>query len=130
VGGQRHAPAAVPPGKTRYPLYRRLGGPHGRYVQVRKISPHIVIRIPDRPASSESQHQLSYPGPHCHNDQTMDHLLFHCEKTSTQREILKHQINEERNWTEIKQELISKHKKVFCEFIDTIDFELLIQNEQ
>ena len=29
VGGQRHAPAALPPGKTRYPLYRRLGGLHG-----------------------------------------------------------------------------------------------------
>jgi len=29
VGGQRHAPAALPPGKTRYPLYRRLGGPQG-----------------------------------------------------------------------------------------------------
>jgi hypothetical protein len=24
-GGQRHAPATLPPGKTRYPLYRRLG---------------------------------------------------------------------------------------------------------
>jgi hypothetical protein len=30
VGGQRHAPAALPPGMTRYPLYRRLGGPQGR----------------------------------------------------------------------------------------------------
>ena len=39
VGGQRHAPAALPPGKTRHPLYRRLGGPQGRYGQVRKISP-------------------------------------------------------------------------------------------
>ena len=28
VGG-RHAPAALPPGKTRYPLYRRFGGPQG-----------------------------------------------------------------------------------------------------
>jgi hypothetical protein len=27
VGGQRHAPAALPPGMTRYPLYRRPGGP-------------------------------------------------------------------------------------------------------
>jgi len=26
-------------GNTRYPLYRRLGGPHGRSGQVRKISP-------------------------------------------------------------------------------------------
>ena len=39
VGGQRHAPAALPPGKTRYPFYRRLGGPQGRSGQVRKISP-------------------------------------------------------------------------------------------
>jgi len=37
LGGQRHAPAALPPGKTRYPLYRRLGGPQGRSEQVRKI---------------------------------------------------------------------------------------------
>jgi len=65
-----------------------------------------------------------------HNDQTMDHLLFHCEKNSTQREVLKHQINQQRNWMEIKQELVSKHKKVFCEFIESIDFELLLQNEQ
>ena len=26
-------------GKTRYPLYRRMGGPQGRSGQVRKISP-------------------------------------------------------------------------------------------
>jgi hypothetical protein len=39
VGGQRHAPAALPPGKTRYPLNRRLGGPQGRSGRVRKISP-------------------------------------------------------------------------------------------
>jgi len=65
-----------------------------------------------------------------HNHQTMDHLLFHFEKRSSQREVLKHQINQERNWMEIKQELISKYKKVFCEFIDSIDFERLLQNEQ
>ena len=39
VGGQRHAPAALPAGKTRYPLYRRLGGLQGRCGRVRKISP-------------------------------------------------------------------------------------------
>jgi len=63
-------------------------------------------------------------------DKAKIHAHKYCTKTSTQREILKHQINQERNWIEIKQELISKHKKVFCEFIDSIDFELLIQNEQ
>jgi len=30
---------SVPPGKTRYPLYRRLGGPQGRSGQVWKITP-------------------------------------------------------------------------------------------
>jgi len=29
---------SLPPGKTRYPFYRRLGGPQGRSEQVRKIS--------------------------------------------------------------------------------------------
>jgi len=38
VGDQRHAPSALPPGKTRYPLYRRLGGPQSRSGRVRKIS--------------------------------------------------------------------------------------------
>jgi hypothetical protein len=29
---------SLPPGKTRYPLYMRLGGPQGRFGQVRKVS--------------------------------------------------------------------------------------------
>jgi hypothetical protein len=41
VGGQRHAPTALTPGKTRYPLFRRLGGPQGRTGRVLKKSrPH------------------------------------------------------------------------------------------
>ena len=38
VGGQRHAPASLPSGKTLYPLYRRVGGPQSRSGQVWKIS--------------------------------------------------------------------------------------------
>jgi len=41
VGGQRQAPAALPRGKTRYPLYKRLGGPQGWFGRVRKISPPL-----------------------------------------------------------------------------------------
>ena len=67
VGGQHHAPAALPPGKTRYPLYRRLGRPQGRSGRVRKISPLTGIRSPDRPARSESLYRLSYPGPRTQN---------------------------------------------------------------
>jgi hypothetical protein len=39
VGGQRHAPATLSPGMTRYPLYRRLCGPQEGPGQVREISP-------------------------------------------------------------------------------------------
>jgi hypothetical protein len=39
VGGQRHAPAALPPEMNRYPLYRRLGGSQGCSGRMRKISP-------------------------------------------------------------------------------------------
>jgi hypothetical protein len=35
--GQHHAAAALPLGKTRYPLYRRLGGPQGRSGRLRKV---------------------------------------------------------------------------------------------
>jgi len=39
VGGQRHAPAVLPPGKAQYPLYKRIGGSQGRSGRVRKFSP-------------------------------------------------------------------------------------------
>jgi len=54
VGVQRHDPAVLPPEKTGYPLYRGMGGPHGRSGRVRKISPPTRIRSPDCPASIES----------------------------------------------------------------------------
>ena len=57
VGGQRHAPAALPPRKNRYSLYRRLGRLQGRSGRVRKFSPSpefdpqtiqpVVIRYTD-----------------------------------------------------------------------------------
>ena len=43
---------SLPPGKTRYPLYRRLRGSQGRSGQVQKISPPTGIRSPDRPVRS------------------------------------------------------------------------------
>jgi hypothetical protein len=39
VGGKRQVPGALPPGKTRYQLYRNLGGSEGRSGRLWKISP-------------------------------------------------------------------------------------------
>jgi hypothetical protein len=48
-----------PPGKTRYPLYRRLGGPQGRSGRAENLAP-TGIRSPDRPVRSQSLYRLSY----------------------------------------------------------------------
>ena len=63
MGGQRHAPADLPPGKRLGTHCMRLGGPQSRAGRVRNISPHTGIRSPDRPARSESLYRLSYRGP-------------------------------------------------------------------
>jgi hypothetical protein len=57
VGDQRHAPANLAPGETRYPLYRRLGGPQGRSGRVRKVSP------PPGLDPRTFQPVASHPGP-------------------------------------------------------------------
>ena len=62
VGCQHHAPAALLPGLTRYPLYRRLGGPQGLVWTGTENLVHTEIRSPDRPARSQSLYRLSYPG--------------------------------------------------------------------
>jgi hypothetical protein len=43
MGGQSHALASLPAGKTRYPLYRRLAGSQGPCGRLRKISPMPVL---------------------------------------------------------------------------------------
>jgi len=50
----------LPPGKTRYPFYRRLGGPPGPVWTGGKSRPHRDS-VPDRPVRSQSLYRLSYP---------------------------------------------------------------------
>jgi hypothetical protein len=59
VGGQRHAPAALLPGKTRY---RRPGGPKGRSGRVRKISPTTGIRSRNVQPVASSYTDYAIPG--------------------------------------------------------------------
>jgi hypothetical protein len=65
VGGQRHAPAALPPGKTRHPLYSRLGGPQSRSGRAENLS-LTGLRSLDLPGRSESLYRLIYPGSPLH----------------------------------------------------------------
>ena len=56
---------SLPSGKTRYPLYRRLGGPQGRSGEVRENLGPTGIRSPDRPARSQSLCWLRYSAYRC-----------------------------------------------------------------
>jgi hypothetical protein len=61
-GGQHHVPAVLSPEKTRYPLYRRLGGaPRPVWSGAQNLA-LTGIRFPDPTAHSESLNRLSYPG--------------------------------------------------------------------
>jgi len=82
VGGQRHAPAALPPGKTPYPLQRRVGGPQGRSGEVWKIP------LPPGfdPRNVQSLYRLRYAGP-----QYMD--IGHVYLLCTEQNITKITVN-------------------------------------
>jgi len=63
VGGQRHAPAALPPRKTRHPLCRRLGGPQGPiWTGVENLAPVGFDARTVQPVV-QSLYRLNYPGP-------------------------------------------------------------------
>jgi hypothetical protein len=79
VGGQHHDPAALPPGKNWYPLYRRLGGPQDRSGWVWIITPPPGFDPTDHPACSQSV-QLSYLA---HDIATKLLLKHHCKFIGT-----------------------------------------------
>ena len=63
VGSERHAPAALPPGKI--PVIHCTGGwvgPRTELDKYRKSRPHRGVRTPDRRARSKSLYRLRYPG--------------------------------------------------------------------
>jgi len=62
-GGERSVSRlglTLTPGKTRYPLYRRLGAPQGRSGQVRKISPSPGFDPRTVQPVAQSLYRLSY----------------------------------------------------------------------
>jgi len=58
-------------------------------------------------------------------DQTVHHLLYHCKLLDKQRGTLKENIIHPGHWPISKQELITKFRKPFITFIESIDFDLL-----
>ena len=85
VGGQCHALALLPPGKTQYLLYSRLGGIQARLDGCGKFVP-TGIRSPDRAACSKSLYWLHYPRLQCTDTRklnTTEFMLYSAEMNST-----------------------------------------------
>jgi len=57
----------------------------------------------------------------------MDNILFQCVETRKQRDLIKLQLRTQKKWPANKLELITKHRKVFSEYIESIDLESLQQ---
>ena len=63
VGGQRHASAALPPGKDPASIVQKARWTPGPiWTGAENLAP-TGIQSPDRPARSESLYRLRYPGP-------------------------------------------------------------------
>jgi hypothetical protein len=58
VGGQRHAQAALPPGKIRYPLYRTLSGAQGRSTTLSKFITFSFTTRSDRSKHRYRTHNI------------------------------------------------------------------------
>ena len=66
------------------------------------------------------------PDPICPcggGDQTVDHLLLSCPRYNIQRQILrKSVINKGGTWPPDRRDLVGKHQKDFCKYVNIIDF--------
>jgi hypothetical protein len=78
VGGQRHASAALPPGKKTVPIVQEAGWAPGPVWTGAENLAYTGIRSPDRPARSESLYRMSYPGQRYN---FLRHKISYCRHT-------------------------------------------------
>jgi len=69
--------------------------------------------------------------PAKHGIQTVDHLVFQCERLENDRDILKNIVLKKGNWPLSKSELNNRNFKQFIRYINSMDFEKINRsNEQ
>jgi len=65
----------LPPGKTRYPLYRRLGGPQDRSGRAENLVPTEIRSRTVQPVA-QSLYRLSYPAQNNNNNDKAEILKY------------------------------------------------------
>ena len=59
----------------------------------------------------------------------MDHILFQCVETRKQKDLIKLHLRTKKKQAANKVEHITKHRKVFSDYIESIDFDSLQQQK-
>jgi len=61
--------------------------------------------------------------PCANGNQTVDHVMYQCNKLNSEREALIGYISKEDNWPVEKNVLVTKYLKEFTKFRDSIDYD-------
>jgi len=98
---------SLPAGKTRYPLYRRLGGPQGRSGQMRKISP-----------------------PPEFDPRTVHVLQYDVEYDSSLRHYARYVMKRVMNWQELRNQTQCEDTRNWRNFRKSIRTKSMLQEEE
>jgi hypothetical protein len=93
------------------------------------LTPNFTAMITAHGKTRSYLHQfriIDSPECPCSNgNQTVDHLLYDCNKVNNEREKLIAHISTEDNWPIRKSELVKKYLKQVIHFTNSIDYEKL-----
>jgi hypothetical protein len=91
------------------------------------LSPKVITIMTGHGNIGAYLHQLKIIGsPECpckHGIQTVDHLIFQCNRLQNERETLKTSVLKVGNWPVSKSELTNRYLKQFIRYINSMDLE-------
>jgi hypothetical protein len=94
-----------------------------------KITPNFTAIVTAHGKTKSYLHRFKIiDSPACScggGNQTVDHMLYDCEKLQREREELIANVTKQDNWPVNKSDLVNKYLKQFTEFTKSIDFEKL-----
>ena len=89
-----------------------------------KLTPNLTAVLTEHGMTKDYLHRFHLREDatcSCGNEnQSMDHILFHCDNTREQRETMIRHIGA---WQTSKHNLINKYQKIFSRFVESIDFD-------
>jgi hypothetical protein len=90
------------------------------------LSPKVTTIMTDHGNFRSHLHRLKiirFPEcPYKHGIQTVDHLIFQCNRLKNEREILESSVLKEGGWPASKSELTNRNLKQLIRYVNSMDF--------